>query len=289
MFIRLHAALIIGTLLTVLDQMDAAVIKALSVSFTDVNTAIGLAKEGDTVDVPSGTANWNTALTITKGITLRGQTTVSGGGNANASATDNTIIVDYTPADSILVVNINPQQSFRLTGFTFQPHPTSPDGSNDVFLTSSGVGPVMKMRVDNCHFTNPRGRCIITGGWVYGVADHNLMNCSGTAQSFYINDPSYGNKSQGHGAWADYPWYGTDKFFFIEDNTVITPGNTTTMGMIDGEYGARYVARHNSFTNAQMGWHGTEGGNRGGRAAEIYNNAFHWPDIAPSSMIRSGT
>src|SRR6266480_3089884 len=121
MFTRLRAALIIGILLTVLDQMDAAVIKALSVSFTDVSTAIGLAKEGDTVDVPSGTANWNTALTITKGITLRGQTTVSGAGNANATATDNTIIVDFTPAENILVININAPLRFWLSGFRLRP------------------------------------------------------------------------------------------------------------------------------------------------------------------------
>ena len=58
MFTRLHAALIISILLTILNQTEAAaqtqpaVIKAVSVSFADVSTAIGLAKEGDTVVVP---------------------------------------------------------------------------------------------------------------------------------------------------------------------------------------------------------------------------------------------
>ena len=130
---------------------------------------------------------------------------------------------------------------------------------------------------------------MITAGWVYGVADHNLLNCGGNSQSFYINTPTYGNKTSGHGAWADYPWFGTDKFFFIEDNTVIAPGATPTAGAIDSEYGGRFVVRHNSFTNAHVGWHGTEGGNRGCRAVEIYNNAFHWPNTAPSANNRSGT
>src|SRR5438067_13712370 len=86
MFTRLHAALIIGTLLTVLDQTEAAVIKALSISFTDVSTAIALAQEGDTVVIPAGSASWTSMLTVTKGITRQG---------ATANPTDNlTVILD---------------------------------------------------------------------------------------------------------------------------------------------------------------------------------------------------
>ncbi len=208
MFTRVHAALITGILLTVLDQMDAAVIKALSVSFTDVSTAIGLAQEGDTVIVPPGTANWSSMLSVTKGITLQGATIVTGAGTSAASVSDQTIIVDNLAGSdgNVMSVTINANQNFRLTGFTFRP---GSGGSNDVLLSSSGTQPVMKLRVDHCHFTNSSDRCLITWGWVYGVADHNLMNCSGRSQSFYINMPSHSNKTQGHGAWADYPWFGT--------------------------------------------------------------------------------
>ena len=54
---------------------QATMINARSPSLTDVRTAIASAADGDTVIVPAGTAVWRDALTITKGITLQGQTT----------------------------------------------------------------------------------------------------------------------------------------------------------------------------------------------------------------------
>ncbi len=100
MFTRLHAALIISILLTILNQTEAAaqtqpaVIKAVSVSFANVSTAIGLAKDGDTVVIPAGSAIWTSTLTITKGITLQGATTVDGAGTQNATANDATNITN---------------------------------------------------------------------------------------------------------------------------------------------------------------------------------------------------
>ena len=54
---------------------QATTINARSPSLTDVRTAIASAADGDTVIVPAGTAVWRDTLTITKGITLQGQTT----------------------------------------------------------------------------------------------------------------------------------------------------------------------------------------------------------------------
>src|SRR6266702_2546942 len=118
MFTRLHAALIIGTLSTVLNQTEAAVIKAVSISFADVSTAIGLAKEGDTVVIPAGSASWTSTLTIRKGITLQGATTVDGAGTQNATANDATNITNNS-GSGLINVQLSPSQAFRLTGFTF--------------------------------------------------------------------------------------------------------------------------------------------------------------------------
>ena len=81
----------------------------------------------------------------------------------------------------------------------------------------------------------------------------------------------------------DPPYYGTDKFFFLEDNTCV--GQTA---ITDGNYGGRFVCRSNDFTDCRPGWHGTEGNGRGVRVAEIYGNAFHF-DIAYNASNRSGT
>ena len=83
----------------------------------------------------------------------------------------------------------------------------------------------MNNRIDHCHFAGLyQGKIIWVSGWTYGVADHNVIEVQANNLPFDIQTGSYGGPSQilGHGAWADYPWFGTDKFFFIEDNTVIT-------------------------------------------------------------------
>src|SRR6266480_374734 len=283
-----------GMLLTTAPyRVNGAAINARSPALADVATAIALAKEGDIVSVPAGTVSWNSVLTITKGITLQGATTVANAGTPSTTANDLTVIKDDSPLDTtssgLIKAALTPTQSFRLTGFTFtHGSRTSANGVGAVHLASStSNSPQSNMRVDHCHFDHINGRDIQTDGWVYGVADHNFLESVGNGQCFYINDAFYGGQLQGHGAWADYPWFGTNKFFFMEDNTIVGNGSVPTSGAIDAEYGARYVVRHNDFTNCRPGWHGTEGGNRGTRAVEIYDNSFHWK-IAPTAMNRSG-
>ena len=52
------------------------------------------AHDGDTITLPAGTFIWITRVTLTKGITVSGQTTITGAGTANCTANDQTIIVD---------------------------------------------------------------------------------------------------------------------------------------------------------------------------------------------------
>ena len=280
---------IAGALLTTaLHPANGAAINARSPALADVQTAIALAKDGDTVIVPAGTANWANQLTITKGITLQGQTTITGAGTSTPTASDKTIIKnDVTSKSNMLNISITAAQSFRLTGFTFQANLSKGTQVNVGSSGSAPSAPVTKMRIDHNHFVGWTDRAVWTGGWVYGVADHNYMQSAGAAQFFFLNMATYGGKLGGHGAWADYPWFGTDKFFFIEDNTMIGSASQVGNGATDAENGARFVVRHNYLYNAKVGNHGTEGGNRGGRAIECYNNTFNWTNT-PGSMLRSG-
>ena len=52
------------------------------------------AHDGDTITLPAGTFTWTTGVNLTKGITVSGQTTITGAGTANCTAKDQTIIVD---------------------------------------------------------------------------------------------------------------------------------------------------------------------------------------------------
>src|SRR6266513_679382 len=92
---------IAGALLTTAPhQLDGAAINARSPALADVATAIALAKEGDIVSVPAGTVSWNSVLTITKGITLQGATTVANAGTPSTTANDLTVIKDDSPLDT---------------------------------------------------------------------------------------------------------------------------------------------------------------------------------------------
>jgi hypothetical protein len=267
-------------------------------SAASVQALHNAARDGDTITIPTGTFTWSTGITITKGITLRGQTTITGAGTASPTANDLTIIKDNLPVGSSAITARmrSATQSFRLTGITFTYGSRTTFGSTDGFihLICRAAQPNQSMRIDHCHFASLyQGKMIWISGWVYGVADHNVIQCRPRSFSFNINHPTWGGPSQtnGNGSWADYPWYGTEKFWFIEDNTIIgTATGGRISGTIDTQHGGRWVARHNYFQNAIPSGHGTEGGaHRGQRVNEFYDNTVHWTIPWNGGGQRSGT
>jgi FG-GAP-like repeat len=259
-----------------------------------VQSLLTAASDGDTITLPVGKFSWTSGLDITKGITIKGATVISGPAS-NPAINDGTIIKDDIPRnDSIIKVTMTPSQSFRLTGVTFTYGTRTTYGSTNgaIHVHSTGSSPNTSSRIDHCHFDDIyQGKLIFISGWVYGVADHNVMECRSGTQSFQIWHDAYGGPGQynGNGAWADFPWYGTNKFFFIEDNRIIGNGANGLSGITDSLYGGRYVVRHNYFQNAQPSSHGTEGGAaRGQRCWEVYDNTFNWTIISPGAGQRSG-
>jgi hypothetical protein len=299
------AAPLAAVLLNMVGQAHGAIIHAASAYLVDVTAAINLAVDGDTVIVPPGTASWASRLDITKAITLQGATTVSGNHSTPMTATDATIILDNTPRSGsgsvgVIKATLSAGQKFRLTGFTFRNGSLTngAGGNGGINLVSQGGYGAAIMRVDHCHFDRwLQPKDIYVNGWVYGVSDHCIHDMPSNANvfSFLIWYSTYGSTPQlaqahGHGSWADYPWYGTERFFFIEDNTINGNGQGPTSGCIDAKVGARYVARYNTFNNAQPNSHGTEGGpDRGVRVSEVYNNHFHWTIAHGGGQWRSGT
>src|SRR5215467_15203584 len=81
------------------------------------------AQDGDTITLPAGTFIWTAGVSLTKGITVRGQTTITGAGTANCTANDQTIIIDEIPRNkpgAVFKATIEAGKSFRLTGITFE-------------------------------------------------------------------------------------------------------------------------------------------------------------------------
>ena len=287
-------------LLLTCKSIQAATLQAATAKQADVQAAIVRAKDGDTVLVPStvslpgGAAIWTGSIDVTVGITLKGQTTITGAGTSNPNIVNRTVILDNSPRNTsesgLLRFSLSPTQRCRVTGFTFKAGVSGvQNNAGIVTLTSWGAAPNYKMRMDHCYFDHVYSRDIAVFGWCMGVADHNVMQVQGGSQCLWVSHSGYGDGgTRGDESWADYPYFGTQNFFFFEDNTIVGNGIVPTSGSSDGQYGARFVIRHNDWTNSRPGWHGTEGGRfRGTRCAEVYNNTSHWT-IAPSAQYRSG-
>jgi hypothetical protein len=290
------AALATSVFLIVPGTEAGVTITARTVSFTDVSSAIALASEGDTVVVPPGTGNWTSGLTITKGITLRGATTVDTS-TTLGTFNDQTIIVDNgTTSAQTMAITLTPNQVFRMTGFTFR-RGTNTTGGGQAGVILGGICPgasgTGSFRIDHCHFDHLlRNVYVQVGGWLYGVIDHCVFYASGMAINVHHEKwGTYSGNPYGDGSWADLPYFGSKKFVFIEDNCIT---NATTNGSgsgIDAKNGARMVIRYNHLNNALTSNHGTEGQRpRGGRVIEFYNNTVNYTfDFPTGSNFRSGT
>jgi hypothetical protein len=285
-------SLFAALLLVASSAAQGTVINAVSPSLTDVTAAIHSAADGDTVTIPKGTAAWTSSVKISKGITLIGQTTTD---PMHKTADDQTIISVNTGADGntpLLVVDSAAGKSYRVSGITFRTGRTGGINSNGMVQLN---GNSQAVRLDHCHFDDLRyeNNNIAVWGPIYGVADHNLFDFrpGNNTQSFYINMAEWGGRSYGDGSWAQPAYYGSEKFFFIEDNCFNNQGQNELAGVVDCWRGGRYVLRYNHVYNANIPQtHGTEiGRERGARCMEVYNNDFHWT-FAPSNVggIRSG-
>ena len=184
---------------------------------------------GDTITLPATTNTWGTGVTITKGITIRGQTTINRAGFLDATANDQTIVIDEKPrtaAGALVKADIVSGVTFRLSGITFRKGVINTTQSQQPTIGISATSLTTNSRIDHCHFDQLlRSDTITFGGWIQGVDDHNFIPTGAeNNRSHQAHEETWLNSINGHGSWADYPYYGSGKFWFIEDNTIKNVG-----------------------------------------------------------------
>jgi hypothetical protein len=292
-----YIALVASIVFTVIGNVNAAVITAKSVAFTDVSAAVGLASDGDIVIVPAGTATWTSSLSITKNITIQGSTTVTGK-RGSFSVNDQTIILDNVPrtglntAQAAFNVKLSSNQLFRITGFTFRYGTLTTIGPP--FMQIYGV--CNSVRMDHCHIDKLyRDHASWWHGWLYGVMDHNRFEMP---VPVYIEHDAWNGQQHGDGSWADLRYLSSEKFCFLEDNEFVNlfvnlAGTGATKGAADSVNGGRLVGRYNYLVDcADFLNHGTEssGRLRSVRVTLSYNNTFTYPNRSPvPGTFRGGT
>jgi len=249
------------------------------------------AVDGDTITLPVGTFSWTTHVTITKGITIQGQTTVD---SDTGICNDQTILLDnldpnYPGGEGYFHCTANTGQSLRITGLTFKAGTTTSKYNGAIRVSGNSN----QVRLDHLHFTNLyHTNYIAIYGTIYGVADHVVEDYipSQLGQNRAFNGAGAGG--YGDEVWSQLAGYGGPDFFFFEDwycdNS--TGGAFSANGGWDASTGGKFVIRHCHLYNIEILCHGTEAERtRGGRAQEIYNNDYHWSYLTTMDGVRSGT
>lgn len=278
--------------------------------------------DGDVTKIASGNCSWTQGVSFPSGIGV----TVMGAGTPDnrpstsvpsaSCATGTTINVSGIPA----VFSMAPVVGNSTTrGSCMTLNATGNAEGFDVRGTCTISSGCPDFRLDNTTWTGWTGKsvaynCSLTSNCiagVFGVADHNsatndYSNFLQFIQVHFGQFPDYfGNNSSlgiyGNNSWANPEFYGSNRFFFIENNTFrgvqcCENEAMSRLGTLGG--GGRVVVRFNQFLDmrqyAAVVWHGTEDSTRSPRAYEAYGNSYECNEdgtTACSSLvaIRGGT
>ncbi len=233
--------------------------------------AIEAAKEGDTVQLPAGTADWTGGWNDGHGVVMKA-IIIQGAGM------DKTMICDHRtrgkggPPFDLRGVEGKP---FRVTGVAFD-GAAVPDPGAGAMMRISGT--CKDYRIDHCRFMN--ADCVLQiYGDNYGLIDH----CYFAAQDSHGGNVQPVDFSGPGGANYRKPLsLGTDHATFFEDNEVHIGANAGTGHKRTGNNPwiapnncARVVIRHNQLVNSQIEIY-APGRNKqyGCQQCEIYDNEF---------------
>lgn len=273
-----------------------------------VNTAIGTAVDGDTVELTcSGTVSWTATVVIpdTKGITLKGPGSYT---NTTTESFPLTITSNQDPAIDVSVTSGN--SLTRITGFKFTNSIASTKGI--VYLEGCGTE---SYRIDNNRFDSVQlphadlegtitvtGRGAPTSCYSTGLIDSNhFYDASYTdgyaifVAEFYRYPLDTVFDYAGGNAWSRSFSFGSSDFVFIENN-YFQNVSQYTRHLIAGHNGAKYIFRYNTMDTDASGSpdlidaHGwcLDNIGEGTRGGEIYQNTFDGANVGRDMVLRGG-
>src|ERR1035437_5677291 len=268
------------------------IVYALSPNRADVANAVTAmgATVGSTILIPPGTSTpWLSNLSVFLpdksmliGSGSQCMTEACKGGNDVTVIVDNAAGAGCSPDPGALGAGGAANSTVRISGFTIRGTPGNPSCNGSFRITGNS----QNFRMDHMHFHSQLGqnRMVDINGCVYGVADHNLFNLTGTINGFGEGNASCGALQNGDFVWSQPTQFGTANFFFLEDNT----NDDGILEDCRGAGGCRMVIRHNveNETTGNGGGYqnhatGSAGRTRGGRAIEVYQNTHNAPVGTP--------
>ncbi|MBR9677354.1 PGF-pre-PGF domain-containing protein [Candidatus Woesearchaeota archaeon] len=243
-------------------------VQATGCSQSEVQTAINLAIDGDTVLVPEGNCVWNNPISLTnKAVVLQG------------AGIDKTNITD--DVSGTMISSSSSTKPMRVTRFTFKSGANA-DANGVIFIGGSSTN----WRVDNNKFLNINYRGIWVDGETYGLIDNNLFVGTTSFQGILVG------LSDGNLAWSQEVNLGNKDAVIIENNVFSFSNLWEGRVAVDGDDGARLVIRNNNLTNIILTVHGACSSERAAMSYEIYNNKIELNNGNSASraiFLRGGT
>jgi hypothetical protein len=239
-------------------SIEANIIQAASCALSDVQAAINISQDGDTVLVPAGECIWNSEVTIYyKTIALIG----------NGSGIGGTKIIYGGSSHSLLEIDPGTKTGkVEITGFWF--YGGDSDYWSGTAISFGGPKGWKNLRIHHNVFENNKQWTIVGSAGTHGLIDQNTFKGSAHGIIFYGN---------GAEDWDEPLILGSADFFFVEDNYFDWDDwyGVTGAACMDMNKGGRVVFRHNTI---KYGFWETHDKARSGlvsaNAYEIYNNDF---------------
>jgi len=272
---RLRTIVLISfaVLLFNVQGVSAALINANSCSQQDVQAAIDLASDGDTVKVPAGSCTWTPPGSWIAPVTIPDSKKIVLQGEGMDSS-----IITWNHESRALDIGAS---GSRITGFGF----LFGQDENTNGISVSGAG----WRVDNCRFEN---NAASTVEGVVASAQGDESHPVGVVDNCIFKDSRvimHGHaKLLAHEVWAEPLGLGTDNAVFIEDCEF---SRTMHGNAVDTNYGGRYVFRYNNLIDTYIEAHSVQGNHRTSRSWEIYGNTINQVgrSIWVPMLVRGGT
>jgi len=235
---------------------------AASCNTSDVQAALNLAADGDTVIIPNGSCTWTYGLTTSLQITLTGE---SVGGVVITDA-------DTNSSDNLLTINIGSSFHTTIANLNFLP-----GTGTGTYITVQGTGLVPLMHDMDFNIPNFQLQHAVdwhvTGGVIWNTTFESTYNLNGTCgQQVGSDSGSLSVKSNKN--WDDASTMGTldtngDQNLYIEDSTFNYVGQAPDM-----DDNARVAIRHTTFINTSGALIHGPTSTYGGRSVEFYNDTF---------------
>lgn len=242
---------------------------AASASQSDVNDCVTAASDGDTIQIPNGTATWTSGISTTKQIVIRAQNyTPTPAGTVGSGATSRNVTLTHNSSSSLFAFTSGNSYHVGLGGIRVN------EGTGDGAIFSvSGSGSKVPLIFD-CYFqvkdrpwpASPILSFASQGGVVWNTVFAGIFNIdwAGGAGFLIKGSPRVWTTAATMGANDT----GGVVNVYLEDSTATNIGQFP-----DIDDHGRFVSRYNIFDGTWGLTHGFTS-TWGGRHFEYYNNVF---------------